>query len=318
MRQLENWIAFVGVSVFVSLATATMAGPPSGAAFTFQGQLEQSGSPVTDNCDIELGLFDVDTGGIAIATESFLKVAVVNGLFTVRPDFGANGFDGSARYLEVRVDCGGSGTVTLAPRHEITPTPESLFSKSTDGLVVDGTGQVGIGTGTPGARLTISRPTQAADYQLEIRNEGSIQQPSFDGIAFTQEPDGSTELASIKVIYRNNGRPDLSFSVRDKADALFINGNHDGRGGNVGMGTTAPEAKLHVNGDVRVNGGIQLDGDVVIPPTTRYLTIGAADMVPQSSSMSVYRSFAEIVSFLRRPVRSRRSMPPSTCRTEPQ
>jgi len=50
----------------------------------------------------------------------------------------------------------------------------------------------------------------------------------------------------------NNGKPDLSFSVRDKADALFINGNHSFRGGNVGIGTTAPEAKLHVSGDLRV------------------------------------------------------------------
>jgi len=279
---------------FAARATAA---DPYATTFTYQGQLKENGAPVNGNCDVGLALFEAASGGDAVATETFFTVAVVNGLFTVRPDFGSDPFDGSVRYLEVTVDCGGPDPVTLLPRQPITPTPESLYSKSTKGLVVDGTGQVGIGTGTPGAKLTISRPTQAANYQLEIRNEGSIQQPNFDGIAFTQEPDGSTELASIKVNYRNNGRPDLSFSVRDKADALFINGNHDGRGGNVGMGTTAPEAKLHVNGDVRVNGGIQLDGDVVIPPTTRYLTIGAADMVPQSSSMFVYRSFAAIVSF---------------------
>jgi len=296
MRRLNYTVQLAAGMVALS-ATSTMAGPPSGTAFTYQGQLKHNGVPVTDNCDIELALFDVDSGGLAMATDTFFKVAVVDGLFTVRPDFGTDPFDGSTRYLEVRVDCGGLGMVTLSPREQVTSTPESLYSKSTRGVTVDDADKVGIGTSAPGAKLTISRPTQEAAYQLELRNEGGIQQPNFDGIVFTQEPNGGTELASIKVNYQNNGRPDLSFSVRDRANALFISGNHNSRGGNVGIGTTAPESKLHVNGDIRVTGDIQADGAVMIRPTTRYLIIGAGDMVPQSSSTSIYRSFASVVSF---------------------
>jgi len=297
MRPRENHKVWWAATLLASLAPSVSALPLSATAFTYQGQLKYNGIPVTDNCDIELALFDVQLDGVAIATETFFKVEVVDGLFTVRPDFGTNPFDGSPKYLEVTVSCSGAQNVTLSPRQEISPTPESLYSTSTRGMVVDGSGQIGIGTSTPGTKMTISRATQQPAYQLELRNEGSIQSPNFDGIAFTQEADGSTELASIKVGYRNNGRPDLSFSVRDEPDALFINGNHSSRGGNVGIGTTAPEAKLHVSGDIRATGNVRTDGEVIIPPTIRYLTIGAADMVPQDTGMTVWRSFASIVSF---------------------
>ena len=389
MRRFRYRETCVAVSVFASLATSTVAGPPTSTAFSYQGQLKRNGSPFTGDCDIEIALFGAASEVVPMATESFIAVPVVGGLFTVRPDFGTGLFGESPSYLEVTLDCDASGPITLAPREEITYSPKAGFSLRTRGIGVDDLGRVGIGTATPegqldvrgpvfvqgapglndssnimmkksglqapdnvlfalshrsdghqlwlwgkdgvtfrnlqswdyaanavqfppgggnmhldlstgrtgfgttlpGAKVTISRPTQAAASQLELRNEGSIQAPNFDGVSFTQNADGSTELASMKVRYRNNGRPDLSFSVRDTADALFINGNHDGRAGNVGIGTTVPTARLHVNGDLRV------EGDVIVPSTTRYLVVGAADMIPQRSSMSVYRSFATIVSF---------------------
>lgn len=233
----------------VVFATATIAGPPSSTAFTYQGQLKRNGSPVTDTCDIDLALFDSASTGVAIAMQTIFKVVIVNGLFTVQPDFGIDRFDGSPRYLEITVDCGAPGATVLSPRQEITPTPESMYSQKTRGIHVSGAGNAGIGTTSPGARLTLSRPTQSASYQLELRNEGSIQIPNFDGIVFTQGINGGTELGSIKLMYRNTGKPDLSFGVRDRPDALYIHGNESGRGGNVGIGTTVPASKLEVVSD---------------------------------------------------------------------
>ena len=83
-------------------------------------------------------------------------------------------------------------------------------------------------------------------------------------------PDSLAPFISLNVDAGTSGYP---------TPRLFINSV-----GNVGIGTTAPESKLHVNGDIRVTGDIQADGAVMIRPTTRYLIIGAGDMVPQSSS----------------------------------
>jgi hypothetical protein len=129
-------------------------------------------------------------------------------------------------------------------------TAADFASTSSNQFLIRASGGVGIGTANPGATVTISRPVQAAAHQLELRNEGSIQSPNFDGIRFTQDADGGTELASINVKYFNTGKPDLSFSVRDRPDALFIHGNHNSRGGNVGIGTTTPTNKLDVVGNV--------------------------------------------------------------------
>ncbi|MHC5110484.1 MAG: hypothetical protein ACYTHJ_11475 [Planctomycetota bacterium] len=62
--------------------------------------------------------------------------------------------------------------------------------------------------------------------------------------------------------------------------------------GRVGIGTTSPTAMLEVNGSLKVN------GDVTVPPTTRYLMISAIDMVPEAPGMIVHRSFTEINSSL--------------------
>jgi hypothetical protein len=105
-------------------------------------------------------------------------------------------------------------------------------------------GSVGIGTSAPLGRLTISRPTQAPDHQLELRNEGSIQSSNYDGIRFTQGANGSTLLAEMRLDYRNNGVPDLGFHLRGQPNILYM----DGDTGRVGVGTTTPGSPLEVVG----------------------------------------------------------------------
>jgi hypothetical protein len=54
-------------------------------------------------------------------------VPVTNGLYTVALDFGANVFDGNARWLALSVRTNGGSTWTaLAPRLAVTPTPYAL------------------------------------------------------------------------------------------------------------------------------------------------------------------------------------------------
>jgi hypothetical protein len=72
------------------------AGTPLGTAFTYQGQLRLTGGNVNDNCDFIFTLFDDPAGGIQVGpTLTFdgvggnpAPIAVVDGIFTVKLDFG--------------------------------------------------------------------------------------------------------------------------------------------------------------------------------------------------------------------------------------
>jgi hypothetical protein len=101
-----------------------------GTAFTYQGELNQSGTGVSASCDFQFSLFDAASAGTQVgATQTRSNVAVSNGLFTISNlDFGAGAFNGEARWLQIGVRCpAGSGSYTvLTPRQALTPTPYAL------------------------------------------------------------------------------------------------------------------------------------------------------------------------------------------------
>lgn len=108
----------------------TMHAAPLGSAFTYQGKLAQNGMDVTDNCDFEFGLWDSAGGGTEVGVAIDIPgVSVISGVFTVELDYGAVAFNGDARWLEIAVACPtGGGLATLAPRQELTPSPNAMFA----------------------------------------------------------------------------------------------------------------------------------------------------------------------------------------------
>src|SRR5881396_3737572 len=95
-----------------------------GTAFTYQGRLNDGAAPANGSYDLTFALFDVPSGGSALAgplTNS--ATAVSNGLFTVTLDLGAN-FPGTDRWLQIAVRTNGAGAfATLLPRQMLTPSP---------------------------------------------------------------------------------------------------------------------------------------------------------------------------------------------------
>lgn len=125
-------LAFVLLVLSANIASAQT------TEFTYQGRLDNGGNPANGNYDFQFRLFDVATGGNALATQQRLGVAVSNGAFTVRLDFGAN-FNGQPRWLEIAVKPAGSSNpfTTLTPRQQITSAPyaiRSLSSTASDSL----------------------------------------------------------------------------------------------------------------------------------------------------------------------------------------
>ena len=113
--------------LFLALALVATAGLAQvTTAFTYQGELEQSGQPASGNFDFEFVLFDVASGGTPlIGPINVEDVPVDAGLFTTEVDFGMNVFGVMDVWLEIRVREGAStdAFTTLAPRQKVTPAP---------------------------------------------------------------------------------------------------------------------------------------------------------------------------------------------------
>jgi len=103
-----------------------------GSAFTYQGKLSESGSPVVGEFDFEFKLFIGDTSAVQISsTIKKENVPVTAGAFTVPLDFG-DVFDESQRWLEIGVRAGELADpniyTILFPRQELTPTPYARYA----------------------------------------------------------------------------------------------------------------------------------------------------------------------------------------------
>jgi hypothetical protein len=113
------------------VASSLVAQTPLGSAFTYQGRLTDGASPANRAYDFENPLFTSAASGTQVGQTAVRNdVLVASGLFTVSLDFGPAAFAGSARWIEVAVRPGASGGAytTLAPRQELTPAPNAVYS----------------------------------------------------------------------------------------------------------------------------------------------------------------------------------------------
>lgn len=116
--------------VVLARAGAVHAQTPQGTAFTYQGRLADAGAPADGTYDFQFRLFDAVTGGTQSGPSVVRDdVPVTAGLFTVALDFGAV-FAGSKRFLDIGVRPGAStgAFAGIAPRQELTPVPNAVFS----------------------------------------------------------------------------------------------------------------------------------------------------------------------------------------------
>jgi hypothetical protein len=123
-------------AVLLFCLTVLQAGA-QGTAFSYQGKLNDGGSPATGSYDLRFAVFSAVTNGIqnsAYLTNT--ATGVSNGLFSVTLDFGAGIFTGSNYWLDVSVRTnGGAGFTALVPRQPILPVPYAIFANSASNLL---------------------------------------------------------------------------------------------------------------------------------------------------------------------------------------
>ncbi len=127
------------------LSLATLLLPPAsasaqGTAFTYQGRLDSGGTAANGIFDLRFAIYNLGSGGAQQGSAvTNAGTAVSNGLFTVTLDFG-NQFPGDARWLEIGVRPGGSGSfTTLSPRQQLLSTPYAIRAATTPASGLAGT-----------------------------------------------------------------------------------------------------------------------------------------------------------------------------------
>ncbi len=206
-----TWLTFAGVNSAVA----------QGTAFTYTGRLNNNGAPVNGAYDLRFTIYDSEGGVNIIAGPLHISpVAVANGLFSVRVDFGVGVFTGPARWLEISVRPVGIGNfATLEPRQELTSSPYAIRAATAATA-----GDVSAGS------VVKSLNTLKGDVTLA------------PGANVTITPNGNTLT--------------LAATGAGETGIWSVNGNNAFyNAGNVGIGTNNSAFKLDIAGSVNISEG---------------------------------------------------------------
>jgi hypothetical protein len=248
-----------------SLALAATALAQS-TAFTYQGELNAAGQPANGTFDMRFRIYAAPSGGGAyLPTTCVDNVAVVNGKFTASISAGSAFNAHADRYVEVDVradtglTCGNtSGFTTLAPRQAVSHAPLAMRANTAsalapgDGganptLTVSNAGAFSFSSGgTPDTPLVVlSSPVAfriGEAMRIQNTNAGA---PGQGYIAFGESGSARTGYVGDA----GAGDSDIVLGADIGGVALSTPAGRVVNvtpGGNVGIGTATPAARLHV------------------------------------------------------------------------
>jgi hypothetical protein len=251
-------------SLFIAfgLAAGIHQAAAQGTAFTYQGLLNDGGSPANGSYDLKLRLFSAVTNGTLTGGPiTNMATPVSNGLFTVTIDFG-NVYDGTDLWLEIGVRTnGGNNFASLTPRQQLTPTPYAVFATTSSNLsgtlsatqlsgVVSNsqlasssiTVKAGVGLGGGGAVALGGSTTLSNTGVLSVSGNADITASVVDGAV--NLGDTATNAATAGTIVKR----DSSGSFSNASITLTGNLSLPLSGNNAGVVYCGPYTVLHATG----------------------------------------------------------------------
>ena len=283
-------------ALFLICLASSAQTPPEGINFQAIAR-DTSGKVMSNaaNLSVKFTIWDSITGGNSIFTETHTTVSTNRfGLFTLIIGSANNsGFTSilwatGNKFLEIAVDSGGTGFVTMPDRTQMMSVPYALYAKTsgsnfantswsllgnsstgadfigttnntplrfrtnnTLGMIIDSIGNIGIGTNNPSNKLEIFTGTNTLTKALYL-NTGINKGTAFNVSATT----GNESMFDLTVFRSGIFEPRLS---------VYSNGNMSLQpsGGNVGIGTANPGALLEIAGQVKITGGSPGTGKVL-------------------------------------------------------
>jgi len=132
-----------------------------------------------------------------------------------------------------------------------------------EGLTVSNAGIVGIGTTDPTTGFLSTSPTSVTDFKLDVAG-GWLNLDNQAGITFNHDIQGGRPVlwtdndGTVLRNFDDNASDGIKLQSVDGTTRMFVQEN-----GNVGIGTTLPSTKLHVEGSIKVVDGNQAAGKIL-------------------------------------------------------
>jgi len=109
------------------LGAASALATPQSTAFTYQGQLNASGSPANGTYQFTFTLYNASSGGSVIGAPVQQAIGVVNGLFTTDLNFGSV-FTGQQYWLDIQVGSTTGNEQPLSARQPVNAVPVAQYA----------------------------------------------------------------------------------------------------------------------------------------------------------------------------------------------
>jgi len=281
------------IRILTGLAFGTSAtlAVAQGTAFTYQGRLNVGDSPANGLYDIQFSAYDdASAGNLVGGLVTNTAVAVSNGLFTTTLDFGAGVFTGQHLWLDIAVSTNGAGTfIALTPRQPLTPAPYAIYAGAAAGAAPGALvtslntlkDDITLAAGpnvviTPsGNTLTISSAGTGGSGIWSVNGNDAFYTAGRVGIG-TNNPKGALQLASGGLAVTGASSPYTGVGAGVFLENLVTYGGVlfafdystysprnlllNSPGGNVGIGTLSPAAKLTVSDSVSVSHRVETGG----------------------------------------------------------
>jgi hypothetical protein len=279
-------VALSGVLVFGLSAVVGAQGPeggisaqsPVGTAFTYQGRLNDGGSPANGTYDFLFYMYDAQSDGNFLSNYGVPNLTVTDGYFTVQLDFGSGAFTGEARWLEILVrESGQADYTTLSPRVPLLAVPYAHSLRP--GAEVSTTGRA--------LYLSTSSTSDSALYANASASSGNpaavygaASAPGGAGISGYNSSSGYGVYGGSNQGHGVYGGSNSGYGVYGKSNTF------DG----IGVYGEGTGLAIYSNGDTHI------EGDLTWKPITGYVSVSAAAFRPASHTDQYFNSGGSLTS----------------------